>query len=437
MAKLDDAPYRDIHEAVHRLRDRSVDLLCDLVREPSLLGAEQGAQARIADVFVGLGLEVERFELDLDAIRDLPGFSPPVIQDHAGRENVVGLHRPAGAPSGRSLILNGHIDVVPPGDAALWTSPPFVPQVRDGRVYGRGSGDMKAGIVAYCTAFGALRDLGLQPAAPVILQSVIEEECTGNGALACLARGYRADAAIIPEPFHQTLMTAQLGVMWFTVRAVGKPAHVLDTSSGINAIEALQAAFEALRELEADWNLPERRHPAFREHAHPVNFNLGRIEGGDWPSTVPCSASMDVRVGFYPGMALDAVRRSVEETIAAACRLRPALKGAEVSVTYKGFQAEGCVMDREGAMMRLLADVHRRVADAPVEFLASTATTDARFFQIYGNIPATCYGPVGGGYHGIDEWVSIDSMMQVAEVLAVFMAEWCGLEKRPVPPDGR
>lgn len=430
MTTADDATLRDIHEAVAGLRERAVGLLCDLVGEPSLLGAEQGAQARIAEVFAGLGLAVERFEIDLDGLRTLPGFSPPVVDDYSGRENVVGLHRPAGTASGRSLILNGHMDVVPPGDAALWTSPPFVPQVRDGRVYGRGSGDMKAGIVAYSMAFEALRTLGVQPAAPVILQSVIEEECTGNGALACLARGYRADAAIIPEPFHQTLMTAQLGVMWFSVRAVGKPAHVLDTSSGVNAIEALQAVFEALRELEAEWNLPERRHPEFRGHAHPVNFNLGRIEGGDWPSTVPCAASMDVRIGFYPGMALDAVRRQVEETIRAACRSRPALKGADVSIAYRGFQAEGCVMDREGPSMRLLADIHRRVTGSPVEFLASTATTDARFFQIYGDIPATCYGPVGGNYHGIDEWVSIDSMMQVCEVLAVFMAQWCGLERR-------
>lgn len=221
-----------IRDAVAARCDTAVALLQTLVREPSLLGAEQGAQDRIAEAFAAMGLEVERFDIDVEAIRHLPGFSPPVTASYDGRQNVVGIHRPSGGARGKSLILNGHMDVVPTGPADLWVRSPFEPAVIDGRVYGRGSGDMKAGIVAYCMAFQALADLGLQPAAQVIMQSVIEEECTGNGALACLARGYRADAAIIPEPFNHTIMIAQLGVMWLTIRLTGKPAHVLDTSAG-------------------------------------------------------------------------------------------------------------------------------------------------------------------------------------------------------------
>ena len=106
---------------------------------------------------------------------------------------------------GRSLILNGHIDVVPTGPLDLWTNPPFAPRVENGWLYGRGSGDMKAGLIAGLAAFDALDRLGYRPAADVYLQSVVEEECTGNGALACLQRGYRADAAIIPEPAENGL----------------------------------------------------------------------------------------------------------------------------------------------------------------------------------------------------------------------------------------
>ncbi len=151
----------------------------------------------------------------------LPGYSPAVghWQRH---DNVVGSHKPRDA-LGRSLILNGHIDVVPIGAEALWSSPPFEPVVRDGRMYGRGAGDMKAGIAAYITAFRALQQARPQPAAPVFLQSVVEEECTGNGALACLHRGFRADAAIIPEPFEHSILTAQVGVMWLTRRGDGPP----------------------------------------------------------------------------------------------------------------------------------------------------------------------------------------------------------------------
>lgn len=229
----------DILSAADAEQGEAVELLKDLVREASTLGNEGGAQDIMAGVFGSLGLTVDRFEVDLDAISHLPGFSPPLV-NYSGRENVVGISRPTGTAKGRSLILNGHIDVVPPGNESAWTNPPFQPVVRDGRLYGRGAGDMKAGIVAYVAAMRALARLGYRPAADVFLQSVIEEECTGNGALACLHRGYRADAAIIPEPFNHTLMTAQLGVMWFTVNIAGKPTHVLNTSAGMSAIEAVQ-----------------------------------------------------------------------------------------------------------------------------------------------------------------------------------------------------
>jgi len=350
-----------LRDTVRDQRDAAVRFLCDLVREGSLLGQEQGAQDIMAERFSGMGLEGERFDINLDEIRNLPGFSPPVIDNYTGRENIVGIHRPGGAAAGRSLILNGHIDVVPTGDVHLWTNHPFEPTVRDGRVFGRGSADMKAGIVAYCMAFEALQTLGFQPASNVIMQSVVEEECTGNGALACLARGYRADAAVIPEPFHQQLMTAQLGVMWLSIHLTGKPAHVLDTSAGINAIEAAYAIFENLREIENEWNLPENRHSLYCDHAHPVNFNLGKISGGDWASTVPCSTSVDVRVGFYPGMSLESVRQRLEDKVAEAVKNDPRLNGADARIEYRGFQAEGCVMDQDGELMTSLAEAHRKI----------------------------------------------------------------------------
>ncbi|HUG62411.1 MAG TPA: ArgE/DapE family deacylase [Methylomirabilota bacterium] len=425
----DDGLLDDIAAAVAARRDATVRLLTDLVSEPSTLGNERGVQDRMEAEFRSMGLAIDRFEPDPAALAGHPGLSPPVLDSYAGRDNVVGIHRPAEA-TGRPLIFNGHVDVVPPGPDALWTTPPFAPSIRDGRMYGRGAGDMKSGIAAYCTAFAALADLGLQPAAPVYLQSVIEEECTGNGALACVHRGYRADAAIIPEPFDQTLLVGQLGVLWLTVDVVGKPAHVLDTSAGVNAIEAAYALFGALRGLEEAWNAPAARHPLYRDHPHPVNFNLGRIRGGDWPSSVPAAASMDIRVGFQPGVSVAEARRAVEERIGEAAQTLPALRGAGVAISYRGFHAEPCVMDPSGAMMEALARVHLDVTGDPVRLLASTATTDARFFALYGDTPVTCYGPVGGGYHGVDEWVSIDSMIEVAAVLAVFMARWCGVEKR-------
>ena len=181
-----------LRKAVTNRTTQAVDDLCTLVRHDSMLGNEASAQGWIADQFADMGLDVERVAIDIDALCDQPGFSPPVIDDYDGRENVIGLHRPKN-PTGRSLILNGHMDVVPTGPTEKWRRGPFDPYVEGDWLYGRGAGDMKAGIIAYCHALRALHDIGLEPAAPVILQSVIEEECTGNGALACLHAGYKAD----------------------------------------------------------------------------------------------------------------------------------------------------------------------------------------------------------------------------------------------------
>ncbi len=417
-----------ILDAADAAQTRCVALLSDLVRQPSLLGEEAGAQALMADRFAALGLEVDRFTVDEAALSTLPGFSPPVLPGaYAGRENVVGVHKPR-ETKGRSLILNGHIDVVPTGPAALWTSPPFEPRIADGRLYGRGAGDMKAGIAAYTAAFEALATLGYRPAAPVYLQSVIEEECTGNGALACLHRGYRADAAVIPEPFNHTLSVAQVGVMWVQLAVTGTPAHVLDTSAGSNAIEAAWALAGHLKALEVRWNEPGRRHHAFCNHSHPINVNLGRIQGGEWASSVPSRCTIDLRLGFFPGEDPRAVRDEVADALAHALHDDPALAGVSAELVWTGFQAEGCTIDPVHPLMTMLADSHRAVRGDEARHVALTCTTDARFFALYGDTPATCYGPEATRIHGIDESVSLDSVRDVTRVLALFIAGWCGLE---------
>jgi acetylornithine deacetylase len=423
----DPALESEIIAAVENLRRDMVDLATTLVRFPSLNGDEAGAQDFMEGLFRGIGLATERFGVRDADLKDLPGYSPSVGQWER-HDNVVAIHRPRD-PAGRSLILNGHIDVVPVGAEELWSRPPFDPVVRGGRLYGRGSGDMKAGIAAYVTAFRALKSIGLQPAAPVFMQSVVEEECTGNGALACLHRGYKADAAIIPEPFGHSILKAQIGVMWLSVEVFGKPAHVLNAAQGINAIEAAFALWRGLQSLETQWNEPANRHPAFAHLEHPLRFNLGKINGGEWASSVPTRCVMDLRCGFYPGVAAAQARAAIEARLNETITGNPALAGIAHRVRYAGFQAEGFVLERTEPLLSELAAVHSKVMNGDPDWFASSATTDARSFNLYGSIPATCYGPEAQNIHGIDESVSIESTLRVAQVLALFMARWCGVEK--------
>lgn len=423
----DSALEADILAAVDAAQGELQQLLAALVRFPSLTGEEASAQDFMEGLFRGMGLATERFEVRDADLNHLPGYSP-AVGHWARHDNVVATHLPRRA-SGRSLILNGHIDVVPIGAAELWARPPFEPVVRDGRLYGRGSGDMKAGIAAYVTAFRALKSLGLQPAAPVHLQSVVEEECTGNGALACLQRGFTADAALIPEPFNHSILSAQVGVMWLSVEVLGRPAHVLNAAQGISAIEAAMALWNGLKTLEAEWNEPRNRHRAFAGIEHPIRFNLGKIEGGEWASSVPTRCVMELRCGFYPDMPAAQARAAVEARLAETVRRDPQLAGITHRVRYAGFQAEGCVIDTAAPLMSTLAGIHAQVMGTNPDWFASSATTDARAFNLYGSIPATCYGPEAQNIHGIDESVSLESTRRVTQVLALFIARWCGIEK--------
>ncbi|MBN8748221.1 N-formyl-4-amino-5-aminomethyl-2-methylpyrimidinedeformylase [Xylophilus ampelinus] len=414
--------------AAQALRAEATTMLSQLVQHPSLLGHEQSAQDFMADAFRGLGLQVDQFQIDEAKLKAHPAYSPSIVS-YEGRTNVVGIHRPQGGYRGQSLIFNGHIDVVPVGAEVLWTHPPFSGKVEGDRLYGRGASDMKAGIVAYTMAYKALRAVGLEPAAPVYFQSVIEEECTGNGALACLIEGYRADAAVITEPVAADgVMTCQMGVLWLAIEVLGKPVHASIAQTGVGAIDFCMDLFRELKKLEAKWNAPSARYRSFAHHAHPVNFNLGKISGGEWASSVPSRCRADIRLGFYPDMKVEKVKAEVEALLAAAHAAHPARDALSYRVVYEGFQADGCEVPADAPIVQALARSHEDVLGRQLVTTQFTGTTDCKFFNLYGDTPAICYGPSGGeNIHGIDEWVSIDSMMQTIAVLAVFMARWCGV----------
>ncbi|WP_322013063.1 ArgE/DapE family deacylase [Paraburkholderia sp. J12] len=409
-------------------QDEIVAMLARLVEFPSLLGEERPAQIYMRSIFESLGLEIDEFEVDIETLSKHPACSPP-IQSYSGRQNVVGIHRPKQGLGGRSLILNGHIDVVPVGDASLWARDPFLPVVVDGRLYGRGAADMKAGIVAYTMAFKVLRDMGYEPAAPVYLQSVIEEECTGNGALSCLVRGYEADAAIIPEPTGKEIRDTQAGVAWVELDVSGLPAHAARATEGCSAIEFVWYLYGAIKQLEAKWNEPCCRHPRFADLHHPINFNLGVIHGGEWASSVATHCHAQIRIGYYPGMSAEAAIEAVRDVISQAFDAHPNKSVFRWTLTNRGFRSEGFALDRNLPFIATLGECHADVMEAPVLHGAFAGTTDAKFFNLYGSTPALCYGPGGDNIHGIDESVAIRDVLQVTAVIAWFIARWCGLNR--------
>lgn len=420
-----------IKHAVENRFEEQVEFLRVLTSHASTRGQEQSAQQYMADALSERRLKTDVWNIEVKDIEHLPGFSP-VIGQYDDAVNVVGIHR-SEAQSGRSLILNGHIDVVPAGPLNMWKQPPFEPYCEDGWMMGRGVGDMKAGLVANLFALDALSSLGFQPAADVYFQSVVEEECTGNGALACLQRGYRADAALIPEPFNEQLISAQIGVIWFQVQLKGMPVHVLEAASGSNAIEAAIPLISALRDLEKTWNEDQDRHPLYAHVEHPLNLNIGKIEGGDWGSSVPAWCCFDARLAIYPGQDIGLAQERIEACIKDAVTTDSFLSQNPPEIIYHGFLAEGYALAEHkkpeaDLAISCLERAHQAVTGTDLKQFPVTATTDARFFGLYADIPALVYGPTAENIHGFNERVSLESMRNVTQSIALFIADWCGLE---------
>ena len=413
-----------IVETVNDLSDDILDFTCRLVTEPSTLGDEFSALLVMEDELKKLGFEPVRVPIDPDSLSEHPGFAP-VPWSYEGRYNLVARKETEGS-GGRSVIFNGHLDVVSPEPVSFWENDPFKPFVRDGWLYGRGAADMKSGVAAMTYAVHALEKAGFSVNAPVTLQSVIEEECSGNGTLACLLAGYDAEAALIPEPLGPTILTDQLGVLWFKVILRGAPVHVLDTASGTNAVEKCYPLILALREMENEMNSGEFP-SGYKEIAHPLNLNIGTIKGGDWPSTVPAMAEFHGRMAFFPGMAYEEMCKEIVETVQDAAREDSWLKEVSPTVEFYGLRGEGFSISRGLSALKTLNKCHKSVTGKDAESFKLTATTDCRVFYHFGHAQTTCYGPKGRKMHAENECVDVESIIHTSKVYALFLSRWCGL----------
>ena len=413
--------------AVDQNFERQVAWLATLVQFPSLRGQEAPCQDWIAREFTARQWAVDRYTLAEVPMSHLPGFSPIVDADYTRAVQVVASLRPR-APKGKSLILQGHVDVVPTGPAASWAAPPFAATIKDGRMIGRGANDMKSGVAAMVFALDALRSLGLRPAADVYVQTVTEEESTGNGALSTLARGYRADACLIPEPTSGNILRATIGVMWFRLRISGRPAHVSESERGTNAILSAFALIEALRGHTRELNERVKPDPWFGRIPNAIKFNPGKIAGGDWASSTPAWCEVDCRIGVLPGMTLAAFREELTGVVMAAARQDPFLADNPPDIVWNGFQADPYVLEPGGAFEAAVRAAARHVVgEEPVETILP-AVTDCRFYGRYYDIPSLSYGASGSGSHGFDESVELESIRRVTKVIAVLIADWCGVE---------
>jgi len=401
-----------------------IEFLAKLVSFKTIAGHEYDGQVFCAESYDALGMNVELFEAEKAKIKSHRAYVNTDLE-YNGRPNVVGFL--GKSDRGRSLILNGHIDVVSPEPVSEWSIDPWSAIIRENRLYGRGSLDMKAGLSANLFALKSVLDCGFMPKGKVILQSVIEEELGGSGGtLACFLRGIIADGMIISEPSYHHIWITHPGIKYFRVKILGRPAHAALSHQGVNAIVKMIPIIKALEELDIT-RAETLSYPRIEEETgRSCNLSIGKMIAGDWVSTVAGWAMIECRVGFVPGESGQQVKYQIEETIKNAVDYDDWFQKHPPEIEWFGWDTEPWVEDENAPLVKELIYTSRQILKTPLRLTGAAGGLDTRFGSMFGT-PSLAFGPKGANYHGIDEYVDLDSLLTVTKVLAVFIAEWCGL----------
>ena len=415
-----------IYQWLAKKRDHGVQLLQRFVQAASTQGNEQDAQQIVIETLNEMGLAVDVWEPAGEELQKHPYFTSP-RNEFTGSPNVVGVLK--GSGEGRSIILNGHIDVVPEGDLEQWEFDPYSGRVEDGKMYGRGVTDMKGGNVSLLLAIQALQSLGIQLKGDVIFQSVVEEESGGTGTLAAVLKGYKADAAIIPEPTNMKIFPKQQGSMWFRMYVKGRSAHGGTRYEGVSAIEKSLAVVEHIRKLE------ERRNAAITDPLYekvpiPIPINVGKIEGGDWPSSVADLVKIEGRMGVSPEETLEEAKMEMEKWLEKLKQTDPWFEEHPPKLEWFGAQWLPGSINIEHELMNTLASQYQNVLKREPIIEASPWGTDGGLLTKVGSTPSIVFGPgVTEMAHFPNEYIDLDNVFQVAEIIALTLIDWCGIQK--------
>ncbi|MGD9995757.1 MAG: ArgE/DapE family deacylase [Ilumatobacteraceae bacterium] len=399
--------------------------LAELVAIPSVGGtdAENDAVHHMAGWMGALGLDVDHWRVPLDDLLERPDF-PGVEVPRSEAWGVVGRLPGAGGDGARSLMLNGHVDVVPPGDVHQWTTGAFDAVVRDGHLLGRGSCDMKAGVVAAMWAVDAIRQAGVRLRGDLLVAAVLGEEDGGLGTYATLDRGWRADACVIPEPTGLDLVPSNAGALTFRLTVHGLATHASRRTEGVSAIERFVPVLQAIEQLERSRNRDAT--PQGSPFALIAPISIGTVSAGDWASSVPDLLVAEGRCGVLPGEPVEGARAAFEDAVAAVCDADPWLRDHPVDVEWWGGQfASGSIPDGADLVERVAA-AHRTVGGGSQRTWTAPYGSDLRLLTGVGGIPTLQYGPGdSAAAHGPDESVSLDEMHTTARALAVLALDLC------------
>lgn len=425
---------------IARREDELVTLVSDLIGFDTTARAglndpprdEAALQEYLAARMRSIGAEVDLWEPDLGDLAANRQVPPGMT--FGGRPQLVA--RLPGSGGGRSLLFNGHVDVVSSEPRDCWASDPNRAEVREGLLYGRGSCDMKGGVAAMVFATEVLAGCGVRLAGDLLVSTVTEEEATGAGSIASIAHGVCADAGLVPEPTGFDVWIAFRGALYPTITVPGRtghaeiPAKPWQEGGAVNAIEKMTYVLGALRRLKQEWSQrPDHRHP----YLSPGDIVPTLIKGGEWTVSHPSSCSVTFDITYMPGHA-DAdgwgtpIEREIEDWVERAAKADPWLAENPPRVEWS-VDIPSAEVDEDEPIVQLALEVGRALGLEPV--LGGFDTwSDAAAFSSLGGTPSVNFGPRHIQWaHSIDEYVPVEDLVTCAQGYAVAAMRFCGTEE--------
>lgn len=419
---MTDANRQKIIDAIDGNRDQAIRFLQDMIAIPSVTGDEAAIQEFVSGYMTGIGLDVDMWETDWEELKKHPGYRP-VDRGYEGRPNIVATRK--GTGGGRSLLLNGHTDVIPVGNGEGWSDDPWSAAIKDGRIYGRGSCDMKSGVASHILAVQYLKEAGIDLKGDVYINVVIDEEVSGHGTLDTVIRGYTADAGISGETSDLAVQPACIGRIWFQIDVQGKPAGIQQRYMGISAIELGNKVVKAVQELE-DHRVATVKHPLYPSALDSLPCIIGSFQAGNYPSAFPASAVLKGSIGTVPGEDHEGVKQSLVDKIAEMAKNDPWMKDHPPVVRFVGYDAQASEIPRDHGIVETVCRTYTEVTGKTPVISGRQGAADTRFLNEYGHTPTVIFGPGSTAVmHANDEYVSIDDYLTAIKVMALCIHDWC------------
>jgi acetylornithine deacetylase len=406
-----------------------IGFLRSILKIPSVTGNECEVQQFVAEKFDSMSLEIDMWEPDVEELKKHVAYCPKLFKDFRNRPVVVGKLKSSG--HGRSMLLNGHVDVVDPGPTKEWTYDPWSAHIENDRVYGRGASDMKGGVAAIIMALDCILKAGIDLGGDVIVESVPDEEggakgCGGSGGtLSCVLRGYTADAGVVAEPTELVIAPVSRGVLLFKIEVKGRAAHAARAELGVSAIGKAAKIYNSLVDLQSI-RKEDRKHPLLAKYPLYTPVIVGMFTAGNVATAVPGECVMKGEIGITPGETVSEVKRQFEEHIQKTCELDPWLRNHSPNVEYDNW-AGSSEIPADHPIVEVFSRAYQRVTSRNAVVEGVPYSSDVWLLTNYGDTPSITFGPGSiAQAHGRNEFVSLRNIITATRIFALSILGWCG-----------